>query len=361
MNRLLIKICRLVCCLMLSILLHLFFFKSIGLFGPWNLSRPVNSPLTAYFAEPVREVSAVSSGETSENRARLPGKSEGSKLSVADEDDSGARQSASSQRSLPASSLSVKADTARHEAGLYPAPTADKGLSQLENSDFLSFPYEKLTYVISMFGAPVGSAELEARDDNGEVVITLRIRSNELFSAVYLVENFVETRHVGNRFIMTTIKQHEGDFRSDALFTINPLRRRVTWSSPQTGIGMRMTVPVSDVFDTLSAVYYLRNRQLQVGSTEILHVFDSEIYADLPVEVMRREEILLSNLRRVSTLLLRPQQQTAGLFRRSGEMFVWVTDDDRRVPVKFVTTIALGTVTAELVSAESKFKGENTK
>ncbi|NVN98926.1 MAG: DUF3108 domain-containing protein [Geobacteraceae bacterium] len=348
MNRLLIKICQIVCCLMLSILLHLLFFKAIGMFGPWDLSRPVNSPLTAYLAEPDSEVPATFRSTIPEKKVLLP------KQSVADENDGAAPESASSQSPQPESGSALNVESPSREAGLHTASQEGKSRTRLENSDFLSSPYEKLTYVIGMFGAPVGSAELEARDDNGEVVITLRIRSNELFSAIYPVNNFVQTRHVGNRFIMTTINQHEGNFRSEALFTINPERRRVTWNSPQSGVGMRMTVPVSDVYDTLSAVYSLRNRQLQVGRTETLHVFDSEIYADVPVEILRREELVMPNLRRVATLLLRPQQQTAGLFRRSGELLIWVTDDDKRVPVKFVTTIALGTVTAELVSAESK-------
>jgi hypothetical protein len=41
-----------------------------------------------------------------------------------------------------------------------------------------------------------------------------------------------------------------------------------------------------------------------------------------------------------------------GIFRRTGDMYVWLSDDDKRVPLKVETTIALGRVTAELIAAE---------
>ena len=88
--------------------------------------------------------------------------------------------------------------------------------------------------------------------------------------------------------------------------------------------------------------------------TEILHIFDSENSAVLPVELLRREEVLLSNLSRFDTLVVRPMEKAAGMFRYSGELLIWLTNDSCRVPVKIVATIPLGKVTAELVTAEKK-------
>jgi len=114
-----------------------------------------------------------------------------------------------------------------------------------------------------------------------------------------------------------------------------------------------------EALDTLSGFYYLRNRPLQVGKTEALHIFDSETYADVPVEVLRRESMRLPNFTKVDTVVVRPLQQTAGIFRRTGDVLIWMTDDAYKVPVKIVTSVALGTVTAELVAAESKDPQEN--
>jgi hypothetical protein len=152
---------------------------------------------------------------------------------------------------------------------------------------------------------------------------------------------------------MTKIIQQEGNFRSDQGFTINLGKKKVTWSDNIGGRSQTTTVPTDEVIDTLSGIYLLRSRQLQIGNDETLHIFDSEVYADVPVEILRRETVRLLNFTNIETLVVRPLQKTAGLFRRTGDILIWMTDDANKVPVKIVTSVALGTVTVELLSAES--------
>ena len=75
------------------------------------------------------------------------------------------------------------------------------------------------------------------------------------------------------------------------------------------------------------------------------------------MDILRREKIILPGLRQVDTLVIQPKLTTEGIFRRTGEVLIWVTDDKFRVPVKFVTSIALGQVTAELVSSDVQRQG----
>jgi hypothetical protein len=107
------------------------------------------------------------------------------------------------------------------------------------------------------------------------------------------------------------------------------------------------------VLDTLSSFYYLRNRPLQAGKTEILHIYDGDTYAPVPVEILRQEEVRLRNFKKVDSLLLRHVKQEGGIFRRTGEMMVWLTNDEFKVPVKVETSTPLGKVTVDLVSAET--------
>ncbi|UFS72108.1 DUF3108 domain-containing protein [Geomonas sp. RF6] len=223
----------------------------------------------------------------------------------------------------------------------------------ITKSAFPAAREEKLTYLISMLGLPIGKAELEAKNNGRGTTLTLRVRSNPAMSGVYPVDDLVETQQVDGRYLMTRVQQREGNFRSDEGFSINIPQRSVSWSDNINYRNKKMTVPTEDVLDTLSGIYSLRNRALQVGKTETLHIFDSETYAEVPVEVLRREEMRLPNLSKVDALVVRPLQKSAGIFRRTGDILIWMTDDAKKVPVKIVTTIALGRVTAELVSAET--------
>ncbi len=230
---------------------------------------------------------------------------------------------------------------------------ADSRNVPFNTGNFLSAAHETLEYRIQMFGIPVGSAQLEAHAKNGDTFISLHVQSNSTFSAIYPVHNVIETRHVAERYLMASVRQQEGSFKSDETLTINPEKMRVSWSDNLHGKQLKVTVPNREVLDTLSSIYYLRTRSLQVGTTETLHIFYGEKYAEVPVEILRHETVRLVNLTDVDTLVVRPLQKSAGIFRRTGDIMLWLTNDARKVPVKIVTTITLGEVTAELVSSKT--------
>ena len=382
-------------CIVISILMHLLPILTLRLFASYDFGAPVNqaSAVMVELADPGGTVSpspgsaqrsATNKGSTktagssatagaTDNPARVSADipsdafpAAGGARSPVPEHDPGATPG--DPPAPPARAEPVPLDAERgggatsvpgrlaaaSPSDLRPAAPAAVALPRLRGSDFLAARQEKLGYLVSLHGIPIGSAELEAHNDKGETFITLRVRSNAAISGIFPVNDVVETRHIDGMFIMTKIRQQEGSFRSDEMFTINLGKKRVSWVDFLGNRSAKTSVPTDQVLDTLSGIYFLRNRQLQVGRTETLHIFDGESYAEVPVEVLRREQVRLANLTPVATLLVRPLQLTAGIFRRTGEVLIWLTDDEHRVPVRIVTTIALGRVTAELVSAESR-------
>jgi len=350
-------------CILLSILAHLLFAHALRLFGTYEFRAAVNqprgivvdlaSPGATDSVAPTSELSADGDTERAAEKApavetALPAEGAAARSVPASPEP---LQSEEEADELPVAAKSVAPANA---AGVAPQPASgdQSSLPLRTGGAFLAAKHEKLTFQIMMFEIPVGTAELESKYENGETSITLRVRSNAAISGIYPVDDFVEARHVGS-FIMAKIRQQEGSFRSDELFTINPGKKRVTWFDNLSGRSLQTTVPTADVLDSLSAIYYLRNRQLEVGRTETLHIYDSETYAEVPVEIMAREEMRLPNLTKVDTLVVRPLRKTAGIFRRTGDVLIWLTDDSNKVPVRIVTSIPFGRVTVELISAES--------
>lgn len=364
MMRLIYKIRWIAFCLAASMLLHLLFMFAVRVFGSCDFGAPVNMNRGV--------VVELADASVNLDSARAEAKGSGTALKypratggvldgppaairepVLSESEGESMSAVVAERIDQATTNGMVISGASPETS-NPKMISDRALHPLQSSAFLPAKFEKLTYLVSMSAVPVGNAELEAVADDGQVTITFRIRSNELFSSLYPVDNLVETRHVDGRYIMTRIRQREGNFSNDAMFTINLLKKRVSWIDPLNGNSRQVNVPDDGLLDTLSGIYYLRNRNLVIGQTETLHIFDSETYAAVPVEILRREEIRLPNLTKVDTLVVRPLQKTAGMFRHSSELMIWLTNDSYKVPVKIVATIALGTVTAELLAAEAQ-------
>ena len=369
MNRHINKTRLLVICLVASVLVHLLPLYALRLFGTYHFAGPVSPEqvVVDLSQAPPPDTENDTDGEepeTSSNNA--PDESSNDKDAHEDSPSSpdpeqpqpvaktptpaisGEKAPESKTKTTEPAKSSVSPDPRKVDPKQAIGPVATILASISPTS------YEKLTYQVSIYGLPIGEAELEAKNENGETWLTLRVKSNAAISNVFPVDNTIVTRHIDNRYIMTTIKQHEGSFVNDEGFTINLKRKRVIWYNNINNRNQTFIVPTEEVIDTLSGIYFLRNRQLQIGKNEILHIFDSETYAEVPVEILRREKIRLPNLTEIDTLVVRPIQKTAGIFRRTGDILIWMTDDANKVPVKIVTSIALGTVTADLISAESK-------
>jgi hypothetical protein len=366
----------------LSVLAHILVLYAWRMFGTYDFSAPVNLPQSVLI-DLAKQIDAVSPAVKTEKR-----EIEESEHLLEDgtvEKNSASREEHDNRP--PPSNLEERpsnpkpTDTAFKGAGKVANTTPNSEVSSVNSpdelhqpviastkfsplsapGDFLSAKNEKLSYMISMLGLPVGSAELEAKNLDGEIWLTLRVKSNSVISNIFPVDNTVETRHIGGRFILTKIKQHEGSFKSDEWFSINLIRKRVSWFDNIGGRSVTKTIPTDEVLDTLSGIYFLRNKQLQIGKTETLYIYDSETYADVPVEILRRETVVLPNFTKVDALVVQPIQKTAGIFRRTGDILIWMTDDAYKVPVKIVTSVALGKVTIELMSAESTPLGEAVK
>ena len=375
MNTQLDKIRTLTISIGLSVLVHLLALISLGRFGNYNFTAPVN-PLQGIMVDltkPRDDATPVANSNNQKtshtvnvgdnvtdrsNHSQVQGEEVCTPPAVRENgpvepksvepDEIGKEKTDSSTRTSDPAIIPQPA-ASRHTAlaAEIPPPLRTAG-------EFMSSKSEKLSYLISLLGVTVGSVELEAKNENGEIWITLRSRTNTALSSIYPVDNIMETRHIGGNFIITRIKQHKGSFSSDIGFTIFLRDKRVFWIDRIRNRYSNETIPNSEVLDTLSSFYYLRNRQLQVGKTELLHIYDGDIYAPVPVEILRTEKVLLRNFKKVDSLLLRHVKQEGGIFRQTGDMLIWLTNDEDKVPVKMETTTPFGKVTVELISAESQ-------
>lgn len=108
-------------------------------------------------------------------------------------------------------------------------------------------------------------------------------------------------------------------------------------------------VPVPrPVFDPISVIYYFRTLELAPGkSYELTLISDGKLYT-VHAHVIRRE-IVQTPAGTFNTLLVEPEMVSSGV-QREERLFIWYSDDDRRLPVRIRTEVKFGSVTATLKS-----------
>lgn len=106
------------------------------------------------------------------------------------------------------------------------------------------------------------------------------------------------------------------------------------------------------VHDIVSAFYYIRTfdlKKYKAGDVIYLqNFFDRETH-DLQVKVLGRQKVTVE-AGAFNCVVIEPIIKSGGLFKSEGRILIWLSDDDRKIPVKVSTKILIGSIDAELTS-----------
>jgi uncharacterized protein DUF3108 len=106
------------------------------------------------------------------------------------------------------------------------------------------------------------------------------------------------------------------------------------------------------VQDALSSLYYVRSlRDLVAGKTLIVEVHDSGKNWSVEVYVLGKEKIS-TPAGNFDTVKVRTYPRYEGVFMNKGEIYIWFTDDARKIPVLMKSMISIGSIVATLTEMQ---------
>jgi uncharacterized protein DUF3108 len=108
------------------------------------------------------------------------------------------------------------------------------------------------------------------------------------------------------------------------------------------------TVP--DPLDDTAFFYFLRTIPLEKGRTYKYNRYFRKDLNPVVIKVEKREEMELPDGKKVQCLVLNPAVGSDGLFAPRAEAKLWLTDDERRIPVQIKSKLPFGSVTLRLIS-----------
>jgi len=109
-----------------------------------------------------------------------------------------------------------------------------------------------------------------------------------------------------------------------------------------------------DTQDLVSGLYLLRSLPLAVGKVFEITVSDSGLIYQVPVRVTARE-VQKTVIGRVTCFRVEPEVfGNNRLIEQKGKMIIWITDDDRRIPVRSRINTEIGRVEVKLKSVSGR-------
>jgi hypothetical protein len=104
------------------------------------------------------------------------------------------------------------------------------------------------------------------------------------------------------------------------------------------------------VHDIMSAFYYARTLDFSgyaVGDGPLLHNFYRNKSHELKIRFLGRQELEIE-AGTFKTIVVEPIVKEGGLFKSEGRIVIWLTDDDRKIPVRVNTKVIVGSIDTEL-------------
>ena len=225
-----------------------------------------------------------------------------------------------------------------------PTPTPPKALD--ENLPFTVG--EQLNYQVFISGGstPLGLATFQVRGrskyfDRDGVFLTVNAHTTgaaaRLFNATDTIDSYVDPK--GLLPYRTVLNLSEGSRRLNETLTLN--QETGTASSDKGG---RIEMPVG-THDYLSFFYALRTLNLNPTKKSVLSMLVEKKPKTLFVDVLKRESIELGD-RKIPTIAL--SITTDDPEPDKYKLRMWVSDDRRRLPVRFTCHTKLGALRADL-------------
>jgi hypothetical protein len=121
--------------------------------------------------------------------------------------------------------------------------------------------------------------------------------------------------------------------------------KKMEWSKEQ------MALPFTTQ-DILSAFYYVRNQTLKPGGVVNVNITSDGRAVVTEVIVHKREKIA-SIFGNIDCLVIEPRLKGEAIFKQSGKILIWVSDDNYKIPVKLTSAVTFGSFVATLSDAKN--------
>ncbi|HVE72092.1 MAG TPA: DUF3108 domain-containing protein [Thermoanaerobaculia bacterium] len=202
---------------------------------------------------------------------------------------------------------------------------------------------ETLDYNLTWLKVTGGTARMTIGPHGDEALrITSVARSSPTFSRFFKVRDEIETTVAKDDF--STLRYVKRlDEEGDKIEEVTVIEEGV---ATRTRRKVKKTRVPRPVFDPISVIYLLRTRDLSVGKVHDLDLIaDGKLYS-VHARVVRKEKVQ-TPAGTFNCVRVEPQMVSGGV-EREERLYIWYTDDERKLPVRIRTEIKVGAITATL-------------
>ncbi|MCA9727916.1 MAG: DUF3108 domain-containing protein [Candidatus Eisenbacteria bacterium] len=207
---------------------------------------------------------------------------------------------------------------------------------------------EDLEFQVKWGVVPAGTATMrvvskETFEDHPCYRVVATATSNQVFDKVYPVRDHFESFMDADDLKSWAFKKHlrEGTFRRDQIVRKDHAAGKAYYHDGQV---CDMTPNSHDV---LSAFYYVRTLPLTEGNEFYLSSHTDRKNYPIKVNVLGRERVEVP-AGTFDCIVVEPTLRSGDFIKNEGSLKIWLTDDERRIPVQMKSKIPVGSIAVVL-------------
>lgn len=214
---------------------------------------------------------------------------------------------------------------------------------------------KRFVYYIYWMGIRAGKAVMDYKETPEGTIIQTHATSTDFISLFYKVDDFAQSTIYPDGYPKKfVLKVHEGSHRRYKITEFGP---NISGKSQKVIFNNLLKNEILEfnldkpAYDPLSAFYAITKIVVSVGESSYIDIFDNKKLWHTEIQVLKREKIRV-RAGEFDTILVKPLLKSEGIFLKKGDMHIWLTDDNRRIPVRFTSKAKIGKFSAILAEGD---------
>ena len=219
---------------------------------------------------------------------------------------------------------------------------------------------ETLQYRVEWRLVRAGKVRLEWKTTNGEHQARLQVQSGGLVSMLYRVDDlYLAQIDESLCAVSSVLTAREGTRQRETKITYDSARRKASYLERDPKKDANLTALEIDIpactHDVIAGLYSLRAMRLPVGKSTEIAMSDGKKSVVARVEAQQQETVT-TPAGRFRAIRYEAFLFNSVIYRRSGTLQFWLTDDDRRLPVQVRVRLQfpIGAITLQLEKSEAR-------
>lgn len=227
---------------------------------------------------------------------------------------------------------------------------------------------EKVVHEVSYFSTKAGELEMSVKpfaQVNGKrsYHFKIAIKTASIFDMFYSVDDYVTTLVDFESLVPSVFTLHVKEskqLREARFFLDDKTKKARYWEKKVTKENgpeeKKLEWEVADYSQNVfSAIFYMRVFPWVVGKENAFRVTDAEENLVFRGKAIRKEKISTS-AGKFDAIVIKPEIELRGKFKPVGDIFVWLSDDDRKYILRIESKIKIGTLVSEVVKIDPGIK-----